>query len=183
MTDFPIYGKDAEVILHLPNSVGEISPDWLKEVSQDVEVAQHYSLIALVYREKLSSIILARTNKKKDVAAPVTPVFIKAGETDSSYVSKIASGDRIIIANSQLALGHHVVLANNELSFERVMRVIDLDTKNTYQRSLEQFNNAYVCFVEFKIVPNSDIVGNYSYKHNHYVEKFTDVISNIKAEA
>lgn len=183
MTDFPIYGKDAEVVLHLPNSVGEIPTEWLNEVTQDVEVAQHYSLIALVYREKLSSIILARTNKKKDMAAPVTPVFVKAGDTDSSYVSKIGCGERIVIANSQLALGHHVVVANNELSFERVMKMIDLDTKNTYQRSLEKYNNAYVCFVEFKIVPNSDIVGNYSYKHNHYVEKFTDIISNVKADA
>lgn len=182
MTEFPIYSSDAEVVLHLPNSIGEISDEWLKEITQSIKVADNYSLLAIVYREKLSSVILAKSQKKQ-ITAPITPLFVKAGANDSSFISNIECKNKIIISNSQLALGHHVVVPNNELSFERFLRYCDSDTKNTYQRALEHFSNAYVCFVDFKIVPNCDIIGNYSPISTSYKEQFVDVISNLKGEA
>lgn len=182
MTDFPIYAQDAEIVLHLPNSIGEIPAEWLTKITDDVKVANYYSLIAVVYREKLSSVILAKT-QKKDIKAAVTPIFIKAGSNDNEYINNIHTKDKLIISNTQLSLAHHCVVPNNELSFEHVMKVMELDGKNTYQRSLQHFNNAYVCFVEFKIIPNSDIIGYYTPQSAPYTEQFIDVIGNVQGEA
>lgn len=182
MTDFPIYAKDAEIILHLPNSISEIPTDWLQKITDEVNVSDHHSLIAVVYREKLSTVILSKLNKK-DLKAAVMPIFIKAGKTDSDFINSIQTKDRVIISNTQLSLGYHCAVSHNELSFERVLQFLEFDTKNTYQRSLEQFNNAYVCFVDFKIVGNSDIIANYIPTNEAYNEEFVDIIGKVQGEA
>ena len=75
--------------LNLPTSLNEINESYITEVTSHIKVDANYTLIGLVYREKLSTLVLAaiRNKKKSDIA--VIPIFVKAGESDSKFINNL----------------------------------------------------------------------------------------------
>ena len=159
MLKFEVNGKKGNVILNLPTSIEELTKDYLINITNEVNVGNNYSLIALCHREKLSAFIMAGRNKKNDMSTAVVPIFIKHGSiTTDSHVNNINVGDKLIIAPSNMAMGLHVNISKNTLTMGTLLNFIDGDGF-AYQNALKYKEQVY--FIEFKIIPNCDIVGYY----------------------
>lgn len=168
MKEFNVKSANGEFILNLPTSVAEITnSDYFLKVSEGIELPDDHSLIALVYKEKLP-IVLATTNKPKNQGTAVIPFFVKSGHTESKYIQKLKPNSPIIIDGSDIARGHHVNCKYNYISMSAVYSICR-DTE-VAKNSIKDMNT--YCFVDFKIVPNCDIHGNYPIENIPYVSPF-----------
>ena len=78
MKEFIVKTKLSEVKFNFPTKLEELSIDYLKSVTDNVIVAPNYSLIGLVYHERLTSLIMTCKNKSKKTNIGVNPIFIKS---------------------------------------------------------------------------------------------------------
>ena len=153
MLHLEVKAKEGKYLLTLPTDMKEISNEYLSAVTKHVNVAPEYSLVAVVYREKLA-IVLNNAKQQKEINASVVPVFVKAGDTENKFVKKGKLGDLLIVSGSDLAIGYHINSALNELSLTNIVNVCNIDD-SVYRTVLTNTQNVY--FVEFKIIPNSAI--------------------------
>lgn len=164
MLKFTANGNEGAVTMNLPTSLSEITPEYLLEITKSVKIADNYSLIAILYRESLSGMILASSQKKKQITTSIVAEFVKAGNCDTEFINSLKPTERIIISPSDVALGYHVSVKENKLTPDRVLANIVGD-KNAYQNAVvaaEESNTKYCYFLEFKLVPNANIHGSYS---------------------
>lgn len=157
MIKFEVNGKRGSYIFPLPTELKELTPEYLNYVTEEVEIANDYTLIGICYREKLSTIIMS-ARQNKNLTTAVVPIFIKRGNTTGEANCNPNTGDKLIISGSQLSLGHHVVCPKNTLTINNFISFTDGDGL-AYQNAVKE--NKYVYFLEFKIIPNCDIVGIY----------------------
>lgn len=177
MKTFKIEAGNRTITYSFPENFSEISIDYLKDVTKEVEIADNYTLIGLVYTEKLSNIIMSFKQKKNNISSGVIPIFIKSGKTDSEFIKNAHITDKVIISNTQLSLGHHVRCKNNQLDIDKFLQYIS-DDAYAYKRSIDE-NIGKVCFLEFKLVPNCDIVGFYvADKSIRLKQRFISIESN-----
>lgn len=156
MKHFEIPTDDGLITVKLPNKVEEITNDYLSNVTQEIKVCDNYSLVAIVTLEKLSVVMNALKTNKPDAKSVVVPLFVKAGKSDNDFINSMETGNKIVIAGSDLAMGHHVNAITNELSMNKVIDVLKKgDTKNIF------LDSDYYCFLSFKLVPNCNIHGYY----------------------
>lgn len=179
MKNFDVVTELETYKYNLPTSIEDIDKDYLLKLTNHIKVADHYSLIGLVYHEKLSSLIITYKQKRKDATAGVVPIFIKTPNADSKMFEEAEVRDKCIIASSDLALGHHVYVPNNVLSLNKFLANLEGDT-NAYSRCMNDNFVAY--FVEFKIIPNSAIHGIYKKEDEETnvlnMKYMTSVVSN-----
>lgn len=160
MKQFTVKVGNKDFNYSFPTSIEEITSEYLQNVTSNVVINDNYSLIAQVYSESLSTIIYTRKQNKKDARIKVTPLFVRAGKTDCEVINKMHCKDIIIAAASQLNLGHHVKSPTNVLSLDRFIDALDKDV-TVAQRYNHAFGKEPVHFVEFKLIPNCEIVGYY----------------------
>ena len=163
MVKFETNGKHGHVFVKFPSSVEEITPEYLKGVTDEIDVADNYTLIALCHKEKLSTFIAASRNKSNQISTSVIPIIAKQGKTDSVFHTEMNVGDIILISPSQMAMGLHVNVPKNILNMNHLIKATDGDGyahKNALKYS------QYVYFLEFKLVPNCDIIGRYNKTNN-----------------
>lgn len=164
MVKFEVNGKKGHCFLNLPTSLTELSPEYFEKITNDIEVADNYSLIGLVYREKLSAVILASRQHKLTINAQVTPIFIKKGNITSTsqeankFFNNVECRDKLIIAGTDIKLGHHVYVAHNHLTVGNFLDYIEGDA-NIAKNPMKVTDSCI--FLEFKIVPNCAIKGVY----------------------
>lgn len=162
MKEFIVKTEMSEVKFNFPTKLEELTSEYLLGVTSGVTVAPNYSLIGLVYHEKLSTLFMTCRNKKKNTSIGIIPIFIKSGKSDESIVSTAKVGQKILISNSQIQLAHHCAAPTNLLNLDYFAKVIDANVdKDLYQTLLVDSNPQEVLFVEFKIVPNCDIIALY----------------------
>lgn len=161
MKDFEVVNRGVKYQFHFPTSLNEITPEYLNEVTKNVHIADDYSLVGIVYHEKLFDLIIARKQAKKSFSAAIVPIFIRAGKTDSEFIKSAKCKDKIITQSVNLNLSYHVAAPQNTLSIDYFMRAIDGDNSLA-----GRYNNNYgqeqCFFVEFKLIPNNEIVGFYT---------------------
>lgn len=175
MLKFEINGAESDVLLSLPTKLSEITPEYLNEVTANVYVADDYTLIGILYRESLGSVVLANTQKKKNITTSIVPIFVKAGKTYNDFVKYINVCEKLIISPSDIAMGHHVTCPKNKLSINTILEYCQLD-KDSCRKAIVASKDADPCyFLEFKLVPNCNIHGAYSAAKNDYVNPFVKV--------
>lgn len=163
MKKFIVKTEDSLVTFNFPTNVEEFTKEYLLSVTSGVTVAPNYSLIGVCYHEKLSTIFMTCRNKKKNASIGVIPIFVKAGKGEGSIVDSAYVGQKVLISNSQIQLAHHCAAPTNKLTIDYFAHVINRATdSNLYQTILQDENNSEVFFIEFKIVPNCDIIALYS---------------------
>lgn len=178
MVNFQTNGKNGSVILNLPTNIKEITPDYLLKITEDIKIADNYSLIALCHREKLSAFILAGKNKKNEMSTAVVPIFVKQGNTNAVFAGSINTCDKLLVAPSQLAMGLHVNVPKNTLTMGTLLNFIDGDGY-AYKNALNYKEEVY--FIEFKVIPNCDIIGIYKdYNNSDFDNPFA--ITKIKED-
>ena len=166
--------------LNLPTSLDEIDELYITKVTSNIKVDANYTLIGLVYREKLSTLILAATRNKKKSDIAVIPVFVKAGESDSKFINSLNVKDKLIISPSDIMMGYHISAPNNLLTINTILNLLEGDAES-YTKLLG--NNEQCYFIEFKLIPNCNIHGAYSETNvedfvNPFVTKISDVPAN-----
>ena len=171
MLKFEVNGNHGVILMNLPTTLSEITPEYLNEVTSNIVVADNYSLIGILYRESLASVILANNRKQKNITTAIVPVFIKAGATDTEYVKNMACRDQIVIAPSDIAMGHHVSCPKNMITINNILDYCDGD-KEAYQKAIGISQPCY--YLEFKIVPNCNIHGNYKEESDSYKNPFIE---------
>ena len=176
MKEFTIINDDKAIEFKFPTSMDEVSAEYLKDVTRNIHIADNYSLVGIIYHESLASVILARKQAKKSITSGVVPIFIKAGNTDNEFIQSCSIKDKIIIPSSQLNLGYHVACPTNVLSLDYFIRKLDNDVTVA-----KRYNNTYgreeCFFIEFKIVPNCDIVGFYDNTKQSMTNKYINISS------
>uniref|UniRef100_A0AAU8MIY3 Uncharacterized protein n=1 Tax=Geladintestivirus 5 TaxID=3233137 RepID=A0AAU8MIY3_9CAUD len=179
MLKFEVNGKYGTVLMNLPTKLSEITPEYLNEVTSNVVVADNYSLIGILYRESLASVILANNRKQKNITTAIVPIFIKSGVTNTEYIKQMSCGDKIIIAPSDIAIGHHVTCPKNKITINNILDYCDGD-KEAYQRAIGISQACY--YLEFKIVPNCNIHGNYIEENSSYQNPFIEFNSDTTVQ-
>ena len=67
---------------------------------------------------------------------------------------------RVVTMQSQLSLGVHVNLPYHKLNLDFFANIVkDADDKAIYEKELANADNRECIFLEFKLIPNSDIMG------------------------
>ena len=179
MLKFEVNGKHGSIIMNLPTKLSEITPEYLNEVTSNVVVADNYSLIGILYRESLASVMLANNRKQKNITTAIVPVFVKAGTTDTEYIKNMSCGDKIIIAPSDIAIGHHVSCPKNMITVNNILENCNGD---------KEANKSAICvsqpcyYLEFKIIPNCNIHGNYKEESDSYKNPFIEFGSGTNAQ-
>lgn len=163
MLKFETNGKLGKVVLTFPTYISELTPDFLQRLTEVIQVADNYSLIALCHKEKLSAFVMAGKNNKSEMSTAVVPIFVKKGKTDSEFINSINVSEKLLITPTQLAIGLHVNVPGNTLTMGTLLKHIDGDGY-AYQNALKESGNVY--FIEFKLIPNCDILG--VYKNENY---------------
>lgn len=161
MKKFKVETKQGvEVVFDFPNSISEIPEDYLAKITSGISVADNYSLVALVYFEKLSKIIITARTNKKDTKLSVTPIFVKAGNTDVEFIKNAKMKQRLISTPTQIGLATHVKLPGHKLNLEYFANTVcDSASNKVYETELANEDQRPCCFLEFKLVPNCDIMG------------------------
>lgn len=182
MKDFTVESNGREMTFHFPTSLDEITEGYLEKVTEHIQVADNYCLVAIVYHETLGSVIIARKQSKKGLTGAVVPMFVKAGYTENEFVNSMSCKDKLIIASTQLNLAHHVACPINTLSLDYFIRAIDGDNE-LFRRYNNNFGTEQCFFVEFKMVPVCDIVGYYEQGIVTMTNPYITTNSNVVAEA
>lgn len=158
MLTLEVNNKQGVFQLNLPTSLNEIDESYIMEVTNHVKVDANYTLIGIVFREKLSTLVLAARKSKKNSDIPVIPIFVKAGETDSKFINSLNVRDKLIISSSDIMMGYHVSAPNNLITINNILDLLDGDMK-VYNQLMASQEMCY--FIEFKLVPNCNIHGAY----------------------
>lgn len=145
------HGEDFE--LNLPTKFEEVDMNYLASLVDNVEVANNYSLIAILFKQKPYAIVSSIKQGKNSTVAAV-PVMIKSGNCDSTFIKDIALGSRLSVAPSDIALGYHVSSSYNSLN-PNLLVGLTKENPNLYKDTLPIDEEVY--FVDFKIIPNVNI--------------------------
>lgn len=152
--------KGFEVIFNFPTSINEVSEEYLNKITKPLHIADNYSLIALAYSEKLSTLIMTARAGKRDTKIKVTPIFIKAGNTDIEFIKNAKMKQRVVSMPTQISLGTHVSIPYHNLTIEYFANVVkDAEYKDIYEQEVSNEDQRECTFLEFKIIPNNDIMG------------------------
>ena len=181
MKEFTVTDGKQDFAFRLPTKISEITGDYLKAVTDDIVIAPYYAVIAAIYRAKLPEVI--STNKKsKAIAVTITPVFVKANiplETEKptyDMFSLIKQADRIVIAGTDIERGYQLSTPKNMITMENVIKIYNHDNNFAKEVMIDQ---NYYFFVDFKLVPITDIKGKYEInKPNEFVNPFVTVNSS-----
>lgn len=176
MLTLDVNSKRGVFKMNLPTSLNEIDESYIAEVTDHVKVDANYTLIGVVFRERLSTLILAARKNKKNSDIPVIPVFVKAGKTDSELINSLKIRDKLIVSASDIMMGHHISAPNNLLTINTILDLLEEDAES-YTKLIG--NNEQCYFIEFKLVPNCNIHGAYKQpKVAEFVSPFVTKVSD-----
>lgn len=169
MLTLNVNGTQGAFTLNLPTTFSDITEEYITNVTSHIEVDANYTAIGIVFREKLSTLVLASRKNKKNSDIAAIPIFVKAGKTDSELINKLNVGEKIIIAPSDIMLGYHLSTPTNLLTINNILSIIEGDTE-IYNKVIGI--QEYCYFIEFKLVPNCNIHGSYKDSCNNYANPF-----------
>ena len=181
MKEFTIKNGDSTVTMNLPTKLSEITKDYLLQVTNEIQPAPYYCVVAMVYRWQLG-LITSAAKKKKDLSTAVVPIYVKsnlpedASAETKELFNKMMCGDKIIIGSTSLELGNHLSCPKNFITIDNIVRIYNAD--NDFAKGTIYDRNYYY-FVDFKLVAASEIRGFYAKQPNNgFVNPF--IIDNSK---
>lgn len=177
MLTLNVNGKNGSFTLNLPTKLEEITKEYITSVTSHIEPDANYTVVGLVFREKLSTLALAARKNKKNSDIAVIPVFVKSGDTTSNLINSLDVCDKLIISPSDIMMGYHLSAPDNLLTINTILDVLDGDIE-TYNKLIGIQEQCY--FIEFKLVPNCNIHGAYISTKDNYKNPFVVKTGNAK---
>lgn len=179
MKTFNVNGNLGAFEVNLPESLSEISNEYLEACTEFVHPAPNYALVAIVYKDSLS-LVLSSAKKNKPTNVQIVPVFIKTGETDSEFIKNLKLGDKIVVAGSDLSIAHHINSPYNKITPTNIINLCNGD-KEIYSKALVM--QTPVCFVEFKLLPVNAIHSQLDKTVNSFINPFIRIIKASTEQA
>jgi hypothetical protein len=180
MKEFTVTDGKQDFAFRLPTKISEITGDYLKAVTDHIVIAPYYAIIATIYRAKLPEVI-SSNKKSRGMAVSITPLFVKANlplETEKptyDMISSIKATDRIIIAGTDIERGYFLSTPNNMITMENVIKIYNHDNNFAKEVMIDQ---NYYFFVDFRLVPITDIKGKYNMSNSaEFVNPFVTINS------
>lgn len=181
MNQFKVTDGSSEFLMNLPTKISEITSDYLLSVTEDIIVAPYHAIVATIYRCKLPEVI-STSKKSRAMAIAIVPTFVRAklGDSIEKYTEDlfktIKCGDKLIIAGTDLERGYQISTPKNFITIENVVKIYNHD--NNFAKDVMRDQNYYY-FVDFKLVPITDIKGYYNPSNPaEYVNPFVAVIKD-----
>lgn len=144
--------------INLPTSFSEINFDAIVDVVKNVNVSEHYVVVALC--QSFSPFNLAMLGTKgKDFNVPVSVNFIKANDPNHKVDAK--PGDKVIINRSDIEMATHLPIRFGLSQASISATIEDCPEMRTYLRNLTNDDSGKpvkeLVAVEFKLMPLSAI--------------------------
>lgn len=161
-----------------PTNLDEIKDEYFNKILSNVHLQEHYCVIALCFKEKISSIAMS-IKENRNTTSNVTPIIAKIAENNECGFSQ---GDRAVIDRTNLERGIHLHISNNWISvagFENYVKtnpkLLNSLIKGDYWKN--DFNNVTpeIYLVEFKIVPIRDIVATRDSEYTKCIYTFRNI--------
>lgn len=173
MKEIKVKAQGKVITFNLPTSMDEISNDFLTKVGESIEIAEHYSLVGIVWYDRINSLILAGKQNSKKANFGVIPIFVKGGELQNIMDVKV--GQKLLITSNNIELGVRVAVPGNPLNISTFVNSIRPENKVWPEVDYDDTTNQTVYFIEFKLIPNSDIRGVYNEAPNFDEFKYIEV--------
>ena len=174
MKQVKVKAQGKVTIFNLPTSMDEISNDFLTKVGESIDIAEHYTLVGIVWFDKINNIVIAGKQNSKKANFGVIPIFVKGGELQNIIDVKV--GQKLLITSNNIELGVRVAVPGNPLNISRFINTIGARVKGTFpELEYDDEKNENVYFIEFKLIPNSDIKGAYNEAPNFDEFKYIEV--------
>jgi len=176
MKEINVKTQAGEFKINIPTSRKDITNEYLEEVTQMLEIAPNYSLVALITIEELINVVNPNAKKQSAFTAGI-PVFVRCGKSEDEFISNISCGQTIIISDSDLSMGHHINSPYNKISKGYLSAILSKD-KELASNVWGMNEKCY--FLSFKLVPNCNIHGAISEEDINVVDPYV-VRSDINA--
>ena len=142
-----------------PTKFSELDFTKLLDVVKNVNISEHYAIIALCQSFTPFSLATLGTKQNKDMAVPVSANFVKANDPNKKLNAQ--EGDKVIISRSDLEMSTHLPVRFG-LSTATISDILQDDYKTgtmLRQNPIDEKGNIVkeIIVVEFKLVPISAI--------------------------
>lgn len=204
-----LYSEKANNSINLPTSLSEITPTILNNLTKDVNLSEHYSIVALIHKTSLFNIAANVAGGKLAETISIIPVIAKSSITATASDAKDCSvapvkGQtllRPIIAPSVIERGFELYIPtaasvnnvckfiNNDESLRRSLysktyngNVIKNGIDNPSAQFIATDNDTKVYILGFKIIANNDIVATVPLKYTLDNDPYNVSHSNKEAQ-
>ena len=181
MKQFKVTDGRSEFLLNLPTNINEITSDYLKDVTADIEIAPYHAIIAAVYRCKLPEVI-STSKKSRAMSIAIVPIYVSSSVTltlekeQLAMIKDMKTGDKIIIGGTDIERGYQLSTPKNFITLENIINIYNKDSE--FAKGVMRDQNYYY-FVDFKLVPIGDIKGFYKESNPaEYVNPFVTVVKD-----
>ena len=142
-----------------PTKFSELDFEKILNVVKNINVSEHYAIIALCQSFTPFSLATLGAKQNKDMAVPVSANFVRANDPNNKLHAK--EGDKIIISRSDLEMSVHLPVRFG-LSTATIADILQDDPKTVTmlrQNPIDEKGNLVkeIIIVEFKLVPISAI--------------------------
>lgn len=167
--------------LHVPSKFSELDFEAISNVIANVNVSEHYAVIALCQSFGAFQLSTLGAKSNKDTNVPVSCNFVKANDPNNKI--KAVPGDKVIMSRSDIEMAVHLPM-NFGLSTANIAATVEdcPDVRTMLRNGPIDENGKLInelIAVEFKLVPLSAIRAVVSKTQPH-----TDIYKSvIKAEA
>lgn len=156
----------------VPTEFSEITKEDIDAITASISVPQHYAVIALIYKERLYSVVSSVKNQKTSMVQCI-PVLAKL-HGDAVEAQGCRLMDKPIIASSSLERSNIISIAENVLDPNTVGKYCNSDAdlakailtgsyfndgSTSDYMAKELAPDCY--FIDFRMVPVNEIVGAY----------------------
>lgn len=170
MIKFKLENDAQEILVNLPQMMDEISDEYIRAITSEIQVAPNYSLIGMFYKIKVADI--AGKLKKDGVASSAYPFMVKTnceGVDNSKFTITIPFRGNITLPPSQFMTGYKINTPN-DLDFNFIRGLFDLNSSVVKTKIYEQIDEKWevvdklfldsraIYLLDFKIIANSDII-------------------------
>lgn len=150
------------IAVDFPTSIDEITKEYFDGILNGIKLQEHYCVIALCFKDKVSNIALALKDKSNPIAN-ITPVIAKIPEGNECGFRQM---EKVVIDRTNLERGVHLGINRNFISvsgFENLVKgnntLINSLANSSYWRDKGMsISSPNIYLVEFKIVPIRDII-------------------------
>lgn len=157
---FDIKNPKKSFYVSFPTSIEEITKDYFDNLLGNVKVQEHYCVIALCFKEKVSTLAL-NVRDRRNTTSNVTPIIAKIAENNDCNYKQM---NVAVIDRTNLERGIHLPMNGNWIGvagFERYLDgnipLINQLANGAYWRETHKITPEII-LVEFKILPIRDIV-------------------------
>lgn len=157
---FDIKNPKKSFYVSFPTSIEEVTKDYFDSLLGDIKLQEHYCIVALCFKEKLSNLAL-NVRDRRNTTSNVTPIIAKIAEDNDCHYKQM---DIAVVDRTNLERGIHLPMNHNWIGvagFERYidnnLNLINQLANGTYWKEISK-TTPEIILVEFKILPIRDIV-------------------------